>query len=169
MKEAVLFRDFEEQLRPYLPRSLGVYLDHENSYTLRLEERLAEGSVILDPDDDTTDKSQPSFSGDTLSGIARIHTRFYGNYDQLIETGYFFDCNTEVMTRATDLWQALADFIANNCPETVTPFFAPTTSGDARQLAAMVCPGRPRNQDAPLRRRESAKPRLRQSRGWIHP
>lgn len=121
MKEAVLFRDFEQQLRPYLPRSLGVYLDHENSYTLRLEERLAEGSVILDPDDDTTEKWQPSFSGETLSGIARIHSRFYGNYHQLIETGYFFDCNTDVMTQATDLWQALADFIANSYPDIVTP------------------------------------------------
>ncbi len=120
LKETVLFRDFEEQLRPFLPRSLGAFIDAENSYTLRLEEMLPPGSVILDPDDDTTAKWQSGFSDDTLTGIARIHSRFHGNYDQLIATGYLFECNTEVMTQATELWQALADFIARNCCEVVT-------------------------------------------------
>jgi hypothetical protein len=62
LKEAVLFRDYEDQLRPYVPRSLGVYIEVAFSYTLRLEEKLPDGSLIIDPDDDTTERWEPSFS-----------------------------------------------------------------------------------------------------------
>jgi len=43
---------------------------------------LPDGSVILDSDDDTTAKWQPSFFEGALTGIARIHSRFHGNFAQ---------------------------------------------------------------------------------------
>ena len=97
LKEAVLFRDFEQKLTPYLPRSIGVYIEELSSYTLRLEEKLPAGSVILDPDDDTTKLWEPSFFSITLAGMADVHARFYNKYQPLLDTGYLFVCDTEVM------------------------------------------------------------------------
>jgi len=111
LKEAVLFRDYEDHLAPYVPRSLGVYIDVASSYTLRLEEKLPDGSVILDPDDDTAERWEPSFSELALKGLAAIHARFYNNYRSLIDTGYFHVCDLKVMTKAQELWQAFYGFL----------------------------------------------------------
>lgn len=111
LKEAVLFRDFEGRLQPYVPASLGVYIDRASSYTLRLEQKLPAGSLILDPDDDTTQRWSPSFSELTLRGIADIHARFCNNYQSLLDTGYFFVCDLKAMMQARELWQAFHDFL----------------------------------------------------------
>ena len=111
LKEAVLFRDFEQPLKPYLPRSFGVYIDRATSYTLRLEERLPAGSVILDPDDDTTEHWQSGFPAITLKGLADIHARFCNRYQPLLDTSYFFVCDKQVMLQARELWQALFDVL----------------------------------------------------------
>lgn len=120
LKEAVLFRDFWSRLDPYLPESLGVYIDEATSYTLRLEKILPAGSVILDPDDDTTQHWEPSFSERTLRGIADIHARFYGQYQTLLDTGYFPVCDLAVMAQAQDLWQAFYDFLRHTYPDVMT-------------------------------------------------
>jgi hypothetical protein len=111
LKEAVLFRGFEARLQPYVPASLGVYIDRDSSYTLRLEQKLPAGSLILDPDDDATDRWKPPFSDLTLHGLADIHARFYNNYQSLLDTGYFFVCDRQVMSQARELWQAFHDFL----------------------------------------------------------
>jgi hypothetical protein len=121
LKEAVLFRDFKKQLSPYVPRSLGVYIDLASSYTLRLEEKLPAGSVILDPDDDTTECWEPGFSRLTLEGIADIHARFYGDYQRLLDTNYFFVCDRTTMMQARELWQAFYDFLRVAYGEVMTP------------------------------------------------
>jgi hypothetical protein len=117
LKEAVLFRDFRSELDPYLPESLGVHIDEAASYTLRLERILPSGSVILDPDDDTTRQWRSGFSELTLRGIADIHGRFLDRCQALLDTGYFTVCDTEVMMRGRDLWQAFYDFLGRDCPD----------------------------------------------------
>lgn len=124
LKEAVLFRDFAEPLSPFLPRSWGVYLESATGYTLRLEEKLVAGSIILSPDDDTTERWAPDCSDLTLRGIARIHARFSNNYQSLLDTGYFYVCDTEVMTQARELWQSLYDFLAQTYPAVMTKSLA---------------------------------------------
>jgi len=119
LKEAVLFRDFAEHLAPYLPRSLGVYIDEASGYTLRIEERLALGSVIVDPDDDTTARWSSSFSALTLEGLADIHARFYGKVDGLLATDCLFACTSSVMTGASELWQAFRSFLGDAYGELV--------------------------------------------------
>lgn len=121
LKEAVLFRDFEDRLQPYVPPSLGVYIDLPASYTLRLEQKLPDGSVILDPDDDTTQRWRPEFSALTLHGIADIHARFFGNYQSLLDTGYFYVCDRGVMRQAHELWQAFHDFLGATYSDLMTP------------------------------------------------
>jgi hypothetical protein len=120
LKEAVLFRDFWSDLDPYLPESLGVYIDEATSYTLRLERILPAGSVILDPDDDTTAQWEPSFSALTLNAMADIHARFYGRYRALCDTGFFPVCNSAVMVQGRALWQAFCDFLSRAYPEVMT-------------------------------------------------
>lgn len=120
LKEAMLFRDFWSDLDPYLPESLGIYIDEATSYTLRLEKILPTGSVILDPDDDTTQHWEPSFSALTLGGIADIHARYYGRYQNPRDTGFFPVCDLAVMAQAHDLWQAFLDFISHAYPEVMT-------------------------------------------------
>lgn len=120
LKEAVLFRDFWSDLAPYLPESLGVFIDDATSYTLRLEKILPAGSVILDPDDDTTAQWEPSFAALTLNAIADIHTRFYGRYEQLRDTGWFPVCDSAVMMQGRELWQAFYDFLLRAYPEVMT-------------------------------------------------
>lgn len=121
LKETILFRDYAERLSPFIPRSCGTFIDAATSYTLRLEERLPAGSLIIDPDDDTTERWFPECSALTLRGIARIHARFYEHYDSLVATGYFFVCDTVVMTQARELWQALLEFLRRAYPEIMTP------------------------------------------------
>lgn len=121
LKEAVLFRDFERELTPYLPRSIGVYMEEASSYTLRLEEKLPAGSVILDPDDDTTKDWEPSFFPITLSALADVHARFLNNYQPLLDTGYFFVCEAEVMGQARELWRAFFQMLQTSFGEVMTP------------------------------------------------
>lgn len=120
LKEAVLYRDFWSDLSPYLPQSLGVYVDEATSYTLRLEKILPAGSVILDPDDDTTEFWEPSFAALTLDAIADIHTRFYSRYRALFDTGFFPVCDAAVMEQGRELWQAFYDFLQRSYPEVMT-------------------------------------------------
>lgn len=120
LKEAVLFRDFWSDLSPYLPESLGVYIDEATSYTLRLEKVLPAGSVILDPDDDTIEQWEPGFSELTLRGIADMHARFYDRYRALHDTGYCPVCDSTVMLQARDLWQAFHDFLSHAYPDVMT-------------------------------------------------
>lgn len=117
LKEAILFDRFADDLKPYLPPSLGVYMDPAASYTLRLEEKLPAGSVILDPDDDTTAAWQPSFSATTLRAIAAIHGRFHDRYRALVETGYFWVCERQTMTQARALWYGLLTFLDRAYPD----------------------------------------------------
>jgi len=124
LKEAVLFRDFEQELKPYIPRSLGVYIEDTASYTLRLEEKLPPGSVILDPDDDTTDRWDPSFFELTLNAIANIPARFCNNYKALSDTGYFFVCDMKVMNQASELWKAFYHFLNASYGEVMNQDFA---------------------------------------------
>ncbi|MBW8638641.1 phosphotransferase [Hoeflea sp. WL0058] len=124
LKEASLFRDFRQDLAPYLPRSLGVYIDEAASYTLRLEEILPKGSVILDPDDDTTALWKPGFSNLTLEGIAAIHARFRGRTDRLSETGWFPVCDTQTMMQGMELWRAFLGFLIKACSDVMTPDMA---------------------------------------------
>ena len=124
LKEAVLFRDFRDRLHPYLPASLGVYIDQASSYTLRLEQKLPAGSLILDPDDDTTYRWKASFSELTLRGIADIHARFCNDYQSLLDTGYFFVCDLKVMSQAHELWQAFHAFLHASYGEVMTPDLA---------------------------------------------
>jgi len=109
LKEAVLFRDYEPRLAPYLPQSLGVLIDGE--YTLRLEKKLAPGSLILSPDDDTTKRWQSTFPELVLNGLAEMHARFLDNYSDLIATGYFFVYDRQVMTEGLELWKGFHDFL----------------------------------------------------------
>lgn len=120
LKEAVLFRDFWPDLAPYLPESLGVYIDEASAYTLRLEKILPAGSVILDPDDDTTQLWEPSFSALTLNAIADVHTRFYGRYQRLCKTGFFPVCDSSVMMQGRELWQAFYAFLQRAYREVMT-------------------------------------------------
>lgn len=114
-KEAVLFDRFWDDLHPYLPPSMGVYLDTAHGYALRLEARLPEGSVFLDPDDDTTTHWREGFSDLVLRAIADIHGRFRGRTDNLAQTGYFWTCTSDTMLRAQDLWAALLSFMEAKC------------------------------------------------------
>ncbi|MBV9008416.1 MAG: phosphotransferase [Verrucomicrobia bacterium] len=120
LKETRLFRDYHEKLSPFLPPSWGEYVDEASGYTLRLEEVLPPGSLIIDPSDDTMQRWQPSFSDLTLRGIAQVHACFYGDYDELVRTGAFFVCDREVMVRGTELWEALAEFVIGTFPDVVT-------------------------------------------------
>ncbi|MEJ2587029.1 MAG: phosphotransferase [Deltaproteobacteria bacterium] len=123
LKEAVLFKDFERDLTPYLPRSIGVYMEASSSYTLRLEETLPIGSVILDPDDDTTKQWAPAFFPITLAGLAEVHGRFLNNYQPLLDTGYFFVCDTKVMGQARELWQAFLEMLQESYGGVMAPEF----------------------------------------------
>jgi hypothetical protein len=120
LKELVLFRDFTGRLKPYVPDSYGFYVDEATSYTLRIEERLVDGSLILDPDDDTTERWQPGFSDLTLRGIAAIHGRFLDNTRELLDMGYIFDCNSEVMLQAEEIWQGLYGFLGRTFADVMT-------------------------------------------------
>lgn len=124
LKEAVLFRDYADQLEPYLPKSLGVYIDQASSYTLRIEKILPSGSVILDPDDDTISRWEPAFSELTLRGIADIHARFFNKHESLRDSGYFFTCDTAVMVQARELWQAFYEFLRNTQTDLMNPAFS---------------------------------------------
>jgi hypothetical protein len=120
LKELVLFRDFTDRLKPYVPGSYGFYVDEATSYTLRIEERLADGSLILDPDDDTTERWQPGFSDLTLRGIASIHGRFLDSYQDLLDTGDIFDCDREVMLQAGEIWRGLYGFLGRAFGDVMT-------------------------------------------------
>jgi hydroxymethylglutaryl-CoA reductase (NADPH) len=123
LKEAVLFKDFERDLTPYLPRSIGVYMEASSSYTLRLEETLPIGSVILAPDDDTTKQWAPAFFPITLAGLAEVHGRFLNNYQPLLDAGYFFVCDTKVMGQARELWQAFLEMLQASYGGVMAPEF----------------------------------------------
>ena len=116
LKEAVLFDRFAPRLAPYLPRSLGVLIEPATSYTLRIEERLPAGSVILDPDDDTTSAWQPGFSDLVLRGIADIHGRFLDGCAPLLQTGYFWPMTGSTMQRGLPLWRGLFGFLQRALP-----------------------------------------------------
>jgi len=120
LKELVLFRDFTDRLKPYVPDSYGFYVDESTSYTLRIEERLAADSLILDPDDDMTTRWQPGFSDLTLKGIAAIHGRFLGKTQDLVDTGFIFDCDSAVMLQALEIWQGLFDFLGRAFADVMT-------------------------------------------------
>ncbi len=111
VKEATLFRDHASDLSPYLPRSLGVFIDERCGYTLRVEERLPAGSVIAEPDDDTTRHWRPGFPELVVDSLADIHSRFYGRTEGLLGTGRFFAHTSAVMLRGTELWQAFLSFL----------------------------------------------------------
>ncbi len=81
---------------------------------------LPPGSLIIDPSDDTAQRWQPGFSDLTLHGIAQLHARVYGHYDELVRTGAFFVCDREVMVRGTELWETLGEFVIGVFPEAVT-------------------------------------------------
>ena len=121
LKELVLFRDFADQLKPYLPASFGFLVDPDSGYSLRIEQTLAPGSVILSPDDDTTEHWQPGFSNLVLVGMADLHSRFLDRYESLLDTGLIFNCDTAAMTRAEPLWQGLLHFIQQNFAPLMTP------------------------------------------------
>ena len=117
LKEAVLFDRFAARLAPYLPPSLGVLIEPATAYTLRIEERLAPGSVILDPDDDTTTAWLPGFSDLVLRGIADIHGRFVDDCTPLLDTGYFWPMTLQTMQRGLPLWRGLFGFVQRALPD----------------------------------------------------
>ena len=124
LKEAVLFRDFAGSLQPYLPASLGVYIDRATSYVLRIEEILPTGSVIIDPDDDTTNSWYPSFANLAFQGIADINARFCNNYQRLLDTGYVFVCDRTFMMQAQELWRVFYDFLCTGYADLMVPALA---------------------------------------------
>lgn len=119
--EAILFRDFSERLRPYLPRSLGVWIDGE--YTLRLEKILPAGSVILSPDDDSTKQWPKSASEAALQGMATVHARFPATDPTLKQAGCFSTCDAGVMERGMELWRGVHRFCAQHCQQGIEPEF----------------------------------------------
>ncbi|MDG2381110.1 MAG: aminoglycoside phosphotransferase family protein [Pirellulaceae bacterium] len=120
LKELGLFRDFSDRLQPYLPKSMGFFVNASNSYTLRIEKKLSQGSVILNPDDDTTNHWKNGFFDLALMGMADLHSRFFEKYQPLVDTRSIFVCDRQSMVQGEPLWRALLHFIAEHFQDEVT-------------------------------------------------